>query len=93
MKYFITYIVIINIIAFIMYGRDKRKAIQGAFRTPERVLIGVAIIGGSVGAYAGMHMFHHKTKHAKFFIGVPLIIIVQAISFFLALKAHLLPGL
>lgn len=93
MKYFITYIVIINIIAFIMYGRDKRKAIQGAFRTPERILIGVAIIGGSVGAYAGMHMFHHKTKHAKFFIGVPLIIIVQAISFFLALKAHLLPGL
>ena len=82
MKYFIIYIIIINIIAFIMYGSDKRKAIQGSFRTPEKVLIGV-------GAYAGMHMFHHKTKHAKFFIGVPLIIIVQVISFFLVLKAHL----
>ena len=89
MKYFIIYIIIINIIAFIMYGSDKRKAIQGSFRTPEKVLIGVAIIGGSVGAYSGMHMFHHKTKHAKFFIGVPLIIIVQVISFFLVLKAHL----
>ena len=72
-----------------MYGRDKRKAIRGSFRTPEKVLISVAIIGGSVGAYAGMHMFHHKTKHPKFFIGVPLIIIVQVISFFLVLKAHL----
>lgn len=93
MKYFIIYIITINIISFIMYGRDKRKAIRGSFRTPEKVLIGVAMIGGSVGAYAGMHMFHHKTKHAKFFIGIPLIIIVQVISFFLALKAHLLLGL
>lgn len=71
------YILLINIIAFIMYGLDKKKAKKGQWRTPEATLIGVAAIGGSVGALWGMKHFRHKTKHKKFTIGVPAILIVQ----------------
>ena len=52
---------------------DKRKAVKGQWRIPEATLIGLALAGGPVGAYAGMKVFHHKTKHAKFTIGVPVI--------------------
>lgn len=73
----IGYFLLINIIAFIMYGLDKKKAKKGQWRTPEATLIGVATIGGSVGALLGMKHFRHKTKHKKFTIGVPAILIVQ----------------
>jgi len=80
----IAYLIIINFIAFIMYGLDKRKAEKQAWRTPEATLIGVAAIGGSIGAFAGMQFFRHKTKHPKFTIGVPVIL---AIHFVLAAAA------
>lgn len=73
----IGYILIINLIAFIMYGLDKRKAKKGQWRTPEATLIGVAVVGGSIGALWGMKHFRHKTKHKKFTIGVPAILMVQ----------------
>lgn len=73
----IAYFLVVNLAAFIMYGLDKRKAIKGKWRTPEATLIGVAVIGGSIGALCGMKHFRHKTKHKKFTIGVPAILIVQ----------------
>ncbi|SFL23386.1 Uncharacterized membrane protein YsdA, DUF1294 family [Lachnospiraceae bacterium KH1T2] len=76
---FIIYILLINIIAFTMYGLDKRKAKRHVWRTPEATLIGVAAIGGSIGALCGMQFFHHKTKHLKFRISLPLILIVHIV--------------
>ena len=73
MKYFVYYLIIINIITFLTYGIDKLKAMKHKWRISEKVLIGLAAIGGFVGAFAGMQMFKHKTKHLKFVIGVPVI--------------------
>lgn len=69
----IIWLILINLIAFAAYGMDKRKAVKGQWRIPEATLIGLSLAGGPVGAYAGMKVFHHKTKHAKFTIGVPVI--------------------
>ena len=71
------YLAIINIAAFLLYGIDKRKARNHQWRISEASLICVAVLGGSVGALLGMFIFRHKTKHLKFLIGVPLILILQ----------------
>ena len=73
----ILYLIIINIITFFLYGVDKWKAKQAWWRIPESVLLGMAAIGGSVGAWLGMQVWRHKTQHAKFRYGVPIILIVQ----------------
>ena len=67
----------INLITFILYGVDKRRARKGAWRIPEKTLLGVAAAGGSIGALAGMYTFRHKTKHIKFTLGIPVILMVQ----------------
>lgn len=69
---------IINVIAFAMYGIDKEQARKGRWRISESALLGVALLGGSIGALAGMYVFRHKTRKAKFYIGVPIIIVLQA---------------
>ena len=79
-------IVIINIFTFIIYGIDKYKAKKGRWRIPENSLIGLAIIGGSIGAYLGMRVWHHKTMHLKFKYGIPLIIIIQLIAAYMFVK-------
>ena len=81
----IVWLILINLTAFIAYGVDKRKAVKGQWRIPEATLIGLALAGGPVGAYAGMKVFHHKTKHVKFTIGVPVIMAagVAAVIFLL----------
>jgi uncharacterized membrane protein YsdA (DUF1294 family) len=79
-------IVIINIVTFIIYGIDKYKAKKGKWRIPENSLIGLAIIGGSIGAYLGMRVWHHKTMHLKFKYGIPLIIIIQLIIVYMFVK-------
>ena len=66
-----------NLITFFQMGLDKRKAVKGKWRIPERVLFGLAILGGSIGAIAGMYTFHHKTRHRSFTIGLPAILLVQ----------------
>lgn len=71
------YILIINILTFIVYGIDKLKAKKGKLRIPESTLLLLAIIGGSIGAFLGMKVWHHKTMHKKFKYGIPLIIILQ----------------
>ena len=77
-KILLVYILCVSIIAFAAYGIDKRKAEKNKWRIPESVLIMLAVLGGSVGALAGMLVFHHKTKKAKFVIGIPVILLLQA---------------
>jgi uncharacterized membrane protein YsdA (DUF1294 family) len=79
-------IAIINIVTFIIYGIDKYNAKKGRWRIPENSLIGLAIIGGSIGAYLGMRVWHHKTMHLKFKYGIPLIIIIQLIAAYMLVK-------
>lgn len=67
---------IVNIIVFIMYGIDKYKATHMKWRIPEATLIGAAVFG-VFGALAGMYLFHHKTKKPKFYITVPVILILE----------------
>lgn len=77
MKYIILYLLIINAIAFFLMLADKRRAKKNLWRIPEATLMMSAALGGSVGALAGMYTFRHKTKHPKFTLGVPAILIVQ----------------
>lgn len=80
MRNVIIYICVINAIAFFLYGLDKQKAKRHKWRIPEATLLGVAALGGSIGAFLGMQIFHHKTKKAKFYIGVPLIFVLQMVG-------------
>ena len=79
MLYLIFYLLIVNIIAFFLMGIDKRKAQTGAWRIPERTLFLSAILGGGVGAIAGMQLFRHKTRHRSFVIGMPLILLAWVV--------------
>ena len=71
------YLIIINAAAFLLMLADKLKAKRGAWRISERTLIGTAALGGSVGALMGMYLFRHKTKHIKFTLGIPVILVAQ----------------
>lgn len=71
------YLVIVNLIAFLLMAMDKSRARKHQWRIPEKTLFLSAILGGSIGAIAGMYTFHHKTKHWYFVIGMPAILIVQ----------------
>ncbi len=82
MNYLIYWIVFINLFSFVLFGADKARAKKGAWRIPERTLILSAVLGGSVGAMAGMQVFRHKTRHRKFTIGLPVIFALQAAVFF-----------
>lgn len=73
----VIYLFAINLITFLAYGEDKRRARCGAWRLSEKLLLGLAAVGGSVGAYLGMQCFRHKTKHMKFVVGVPIIFLIQ----------------
>ena len=71
------YFAVINIVSVAVYGWDKYCAIRRRWRVPEWVLLGLAVVGGSVGAIAAMRLFRHKTLHWKFRLGVPLLLILQ----------------
>ncbi len=71
------YLAVINVVTFFMYGIDKWKAKKSKWRIRETALLGLAALGGSIGAWLGMKVWHHKTLHKKFRYGVPAIIIVQ----------------
>lgn len=71
------YLVIMNLIGFIIMFWDKKKAQKGSWRTPEKTLIMISLLGGSVGTLVGMYTFHHKTKKPKFKYGFPSILLVQ----------------
>ena len=74
-----TVCLLINIVTFVLYGVDKRRARRKAWRIPERVLLTATWLMGGVGAYAGMQVFRHKTKHAIFRYSVPTAAILQMI--------------
>ena len=71
------YLLAVNITSFLLYGIDKYKAKKGRWRISEATLLTMAAIGGSIGAWAGMRLWHHKTMHKKFKYGIPIIIILQ----------------
>ncbi len=71
------YLLIINAVGIFFMLADKQKAKKKQWRIPEATLMGIAAVGGSVGVLIGMYAFRHKTKHAKFYIGVPLLLIFQ----------------
>ena len=73
------YLLIINALGFLIMLADKEKAKKQLWRIPESTLLTVAVLGGSVGCYAGMRVFHHKTRKPKFYIGVPVIFAVQVL--------------
>ena len=76
----IYYLLLINAVAFILMLADKLKARKNLWRIPEAVLMGAALLGGSVGALAGMYLCRHKTLHLKFTLGIPVILAVQIIA-------------
>ena len=81
-KTLIFYLVAINVVTFFVYGLDKLKAKRKRWRIPEAVLLAMAVIGGSIGAWLGMKVWHHKTAHNKFKFGIPIIIALQIALFF-----------
>ena len=83
----LVYLLLVNAAGFLLMLVDKIKARKNLWRIPEATLMGVAVIGGSIGAIAGMNLFRHKTKHAKFYIGLPVILAIQIIlAYLLVLK-------
>ena len=79
-KILLVYLLIVNAAGFLLMLVDKIKARKNLWRIPEATLITVAAIGGSIGAIAGMNLFRHKTKHAKFYIGLPVILVLQIVA-------------
>ena len=88
MNIILYYLLAINIASFFLYGIDKYKAKKGRWRISEATLLMMAVIGGSIGAWAGMRLWHHKTMHKKFEYGIPIIIILQV-----ALAVYLLTNI
>lgn len=79
------YLLIVNAVGFLLMTVDKYKAKKNLWRIPESTLMTVALIGGSVGSLMGMYTVRHKTKHLKFTVGIPVILVLQiaAVFFFL----------
>ena len=84
----ICYLLAVNITTFLVYGIDKYKAKKGRWRISEATLLLMAVIGGSIGAWVGMRIWHHKTMHKMFKYGIPVIIIFQV-----ALAVYLLTNI
>ena len=88
MNIILYYLLAVNIATFFLYGIDKYKARKGRWRISEATLLMMAVIGGSIGAWSGMRLWHHKTMHKKFKYGIPIIIILQV-----ALAVYLLTNI
>lgn len=73
------YLVLINAAGFLLMLADKRKAIKKKWRVPEATLMTVAAFGGSLGSLLGMYTFRHKTKHPKFYLGIPALLVLHAV--------------
>ena len=80
------YFVGINLVTFLLYGVDKWKARKGRWRIPEDSLIWLAVAGGSIGALGAMFLFRHKTRHLKFILGIPAILLLQVLLVFWLLR-------
>lgn len=82
MKYLVVYLCIINALSFLLMLIDKQKAKKKRWRIPERTLLGVSAIGGSLGGLLGMYLLRHKTLHKRFAIGIPLMFIIHLIGLY-----------
>lgn len=78
-----------NLLGLILMGADKNRARRGAWRIPEKTFFLLAVLGGSVGCWLGMYLFHHKTRHWYFVVGMPLILIAQILILFWMKKSLL----
>ncbi len=83
MKWFFLLVVLWNILVFLMFGIDKYKAKKNRWRIPEHTLLTCAFLLGSLGGFFGMKLFHHKTLHKKFYIGLPLMLVFHIFIFIL----------
>ena len=79
------YLLIVNVIGFLLFGIDKYKAIHQKYRISEKALFMIALIGGAYGAYVAMYLFHHKTRKLKFKLGMPVIVLLES---YLLYKYH-----
>lgn len=77
------YLIIVNLLGFLLMWLDKSYAIHGKWRISEKNLLLIAILGGSLGSILGMYSFRHKTKHNKFKLGLPIILVVQITLFYI----------
>ncbi len=82
-KLIVSYLLIMNLVAFAIMGIDKKKAIHHKYRIPEKTLFLSALLGGSLGSIMGMQLFRHKTKHWYFVLGMPAILVFQILLFLL----------
>ena len=71
------YLAVMNLLGFLSMFIDKKKAEKGSWRTPEKTLLTIGLLGGSIGSIIGMYVFHHKTKKLRFSVGLPVILILQ----------------
>lgn len=78
-NYLVIYLICISLLSVIVTVSDKRKAKKGAWRVPEATLLLLAALGGSAAMYLTMHLIRHKTKHLKFMLGIPVIVVVQVL--------------
>lgn len=79
LKILAVYLLLVNALGFLLMLVDKQKAKKNKWRIREATLMGVAVIGGSIGSLIGMYTFRHKTKHLKFVLGIPAILIAQIV--------------
>lgn len=86
MEILFIYLGIVNLVAFFTYGIDKAKAKLDRWRIPESTLIGIAFIGGSLGALLGMRLFRHKTKHMKFKLLIPIFLVLHIVAIILIIR-------
>ncbi|WP_232334496.1 DUF1294 domain-containing protein [Oceanobacillus sp. AG] len=77
----LVYVLVVNIFTLFLMRIDKQKAIKQQFRIPERTFFLLSFLGGALGTYIGMQLFRHKTKHASFTVGIPVLIIWNAGAF------------
>ena len=84
----VIYIIIINVIGFLAMFIDKQKAKKGAWRIPEKTLVTIALLGGSIGGMLGMYIFRHKRHKSRCSIGFPIILVVQIVLIFYCITKY-----
>ncbi len=82
MEYAVIWLICANLAGLCAMGSDKRKAIDGKRRIPEKTLFLLALLGGSAGVWAGMYLFRHKTRHIRFVLGIPFLLFLQIAALF-----------
>ena len=88
--YFLIYIVVINILGFLVMYIDKNKAKKGSYRISEKTIFIIALLLGAIGVYIGMYKFRHKTKHLSFTVGIPVCIVINILTVYYLISKNIL---